>query len=119
MCREQRVLTVACLAGTSTHQALTVFYMYVVYLNCSCSVAWSLPPCTSVGLLSCECFLLCSGKRSEGYALRGSSRKLNAGDGTETSSAQNLISMSNLETDEQREQLGALGVGVGDGGWGR
>ena len=57
-----------------------------------------------------ECHHLCSGKRSEGYALRRSSLKYNTRDGTETSSAQNLISLNNLETDEQREQLGEIEV---------
>ena len=69
----------------------------------------------------CECHHLCSGKRSEGYALRRSSLKYSTRDGTETSSAQNLISLHNLETDEQREQLGEIEVvgqcvlGVGRG----
>ena len=64
---------------------------------------------------------MCSGKRSEGYALRRSSLKYSTRDGTETSSAQNLISLHNLETDEQREQLGEIEVvgqcvlGVGRG----
>lgn len=69
-----------------------------------------------------ECHRYCSGKRSEDYALRGSIRKHYTRDGTETSSAQNLISLSNLETDEQREQLGTRGDGcwggAGCGGWG-
>ena len=61
-------------------------------------------------MLLFECHHLCSGKRSEGYALRRSSLKYNTRDGTETSSAQNLISLNNLETDEQREQLGEIEV---------
>ena len=66
--------------------------------------------------IAVDCHRFCSGKRSEGYALGGSSRKYHTREGTETSSAQNLISLSNLETDEQREQLGAQGDGAGGGG---